>query len=213
MWAFPMMAVAALLAITGIYVAFRAGAPAGDPLVSSQAAQTLQITSAELPVGKVGNTYSAHLNAEGESAPYHWTLAGGSLPPGLTLDEASGEIRGTPAAPGVFPVSISVSSASSQTASAPLTLTIDSDLAIVTPPDLPGGVIGQRYATRLAAARRRTRRTFSRSASSSSPACGRKPCARPRVETRSDRLCLLYLSITLCVFFLPYSLSLNPSAR
>ena len=55
--------------------------------------------------GEVDVPYRFDLSATGGRAPYTWTLASGTLPPGLVLS-ASGTIAGLPIASGV---SISVS--------------------------------------------------------------------------------------------------------
>ena len=60
------------------------------------------VTASPLPSGTVGENYSTTLVAAGGVAPYTWSVASGSLPPGLSLDEASGAINGTPTAAGTF---------------------------------------------------------------------------------------------------------------
>ena len=57
----------------------------------------LSVSTSSLPKGQVGANYSAPLAATGGTAPYHWALASGALPAGLTL-AASGTITGTPSA-------------------------------------------------------------------------------------------------------------------
>jgi hypothetical protein len=58
------------------------------------------ITTTSLPSGIVGTAYSATINAMG-STPITFTLASGSLPPGLSLSSA-GVISGTPTTAGTF---------------------------------------------------------------------------------------------------------------
>lgn len=55
----------------------------------------LQITTTSLPDAYSSKPYSTSIQASGGSG-YTWSLQGGSLPPGLSLDPASGVISGTP---------------------------------------------------------------------------------------------------------------------
>jgi hypothetical protein len=70
----------------------------------------LVVTSTSLPGGQVGSLYDAILAASGGSGPRTWSLlpAGGSLPPGLLLNSATGEIVGTPTVAGLFPFTVQV---------------------------------------------------------------------------------------------------------
>lgn len=94
-------------------------APAPDPPIA--------ITTAALPFGRIGQSYSATLSASGGTAPYRWSLTSGALPEGLSLGSSTGALSGTPAAvaddaPLTFEVTDSSSPAS--TASITLTLTV-----------------------------------------------------------------------------------------
>ena len=72
--------------------------------------------------------YSATLTASGGALPYTWSIAGGSLPPGLTLSLGSGAITGTPTAVGTFSFTAQVRDAGNpvQTATKSLSITITS---------------------------------------------------------------------------------------
>jgi len=56
----------------------------------------LAITSASLPDGKVGEPYAATMTASGGAQPYKWSLV--TSPAWLSIDEKSGDLKGTPAA-------------------------------------------------------------------------------------------------------------------
>lgn len=55
----------------------------------------LTITTSSLPGGEAGAPYEAEVQATGGEPPYEWSAIG--LPPGLSIDSASGEILGTAA--------------------------------------------------------------------------------------------------------------------
>ncbi len=58
----------------------------------------LNITTTSLASAAIGVAYSQTLAAEGGTAPYVWSTAGGSLPNGLILNANSGVISGVPLA-------------------------------------------------------------------------------------------------------------------
>jgi hypothetical protein len=61
----------------------------------------VNITTASLPGGSVGNAYNQTMAANGGQAGFTWTLTGGAFPNGLGLS-AGGVISGTPTAGGTF---------------------------------------------------------------------------------------------------------------
>lgn len=77
----------------------------GGPFTSSQnlsimvCPAALTITTASLPDAQIGKAYSATLTATGGTQPYTWSISAGSLPPGLSLDPATGVISGEPITP------------------------------------------------------------------------------------------------------------------
>jgi len=94
---------------------------------------TLDILTSSLPSGVVHRAYSASLAVQGGVSPYSWSLTQGSLPTGLTLS-TGGTISGTPTAQGnsSFTVQVSDSEQPPATASASLSITIQSGLQITT---------------------------------------------------------------------------------
>jgi len=60
---------------------------------------SVTITTSSLPDGKVGEAYSQTLTANG-TTPIKWSISGGALPDGLSLNKDTGKISGTPTADG-----------------------------------------------------------------------------------------------------------------
>jgi hypothetical protein len=83
----------------------------------------LGISTSSLASGTINKSYSTTLAETGGASPYTWTLAGGSLPPGLTLSPA-GIISGIPTATGTYTATIKVTDKNVVTASKSLSLTI-----------------------------------------------------------------------------------------
>ena len=71
----------------------------------SENAAAPTITTSSLPNGKVGEAYSEALTADG-TEPITWSISGGALPDGLTLNETTGEISGTPTAAGTASLTV-----------------------------------------------------------------------------------------------------------
>jgi Putative Ig domain len=104
-----------------------AGSTPSPPSTPPPAPTPVAIATTSLPAGTVGNAYAATLAASGGTAPYKWSLTAGSLPPGLSLDAATGAISGTPSSPAnelAVTFQVTDSSSSAQTAAATLSLTI-----------------------------------------------------------------------------------------
>jgi hypothetical protein len=68
----------------------------------NQVSYTMNIVTTELPDGDPGVPYSEVIEARGGSGQYTFTLYDGNLPDGLTLDENTGVLSGTPGAEGVY---------------------------------------------------------------------------------------------------------------
>src|SRR5262249_47055497 len=71
-------------------------------------ANSVQITTASLPVGAVSSVYAWRLVASGGTPPYTWSAIAGRLPSGLALTPATGDILGTPTMAGSFPFTMQV---------------------------------------------------------------------------------------------------------
>ena len=89
---------------------------------------TPTITTASLPNGTAEAAYSTTLLAEG-TAPITWSVTGGSLPEGLSLDASTGMISGTPTAEGVSTFTVTAANAYGSD-SREFTLNIDKPVVI-----------------------------------------------------------------------------------
>jgi hypothetical protein len=80
---------------------------------------SLSITTSSLATGRRHKNYRQTVQASGGALPYSWFVVAGSLPPGLSLDVATGLISGRPSSPGTWSITIEVrdSSAPVQAAS------------------------------------------------------------------------------------------------
>jgi Putative Ig domain len=88
---------------------------------------TVASSQPALPDGIVGQSYTGGLYAFGGTTPYTWSITGGRLPTGLTLNAVTGAITGTPAYAGTlnFTAAVTDSSSPPQSASSvllPLTI-------------------------------------------------------------------------------------------
>src|ERR1700735_3944084 len=102
----------------------------------------LSVTTSSLPYGTVGGGYSAQLSASGGSGTYTWSATG--LPAGLSVNDRTGVIGGTPTQGGTFSVTATVHDLQFEglTASSTLPLGI---LQITTASPLPGASTGRPY--------------------------------------------------------------------
>ena len=113
------------------------------------------ITEASLPQAAVGETYRTRLDAEQGVQPYSWSIVGGALPPGLTLDSTSGEISGMPNRPGVFAMTALVEDSAGGTGLKKFSLQVDPPSQdpprlSVHPPRLKAAFVPQSQPRRLA---------------------------------------------------------------
>jgi hypothetical protein len=117
-------------------------------------APTISLTPASLAAATAGTAYSQTLGASGGVGPWSYTVASGSLPPGLTLSSA-GALTGTPTAGGTF--SFTLRATDSSTGSGPYSgtqaysLTVAAANVQVGPASLPAGAYGSAYSQTVTA--------------------------------------------------------------
>ena len=73
----------------------------------------LQITTGVLPNAQTGSQFQTGMSADGGVQPYHWGIASGTLPSGLSLDADTGVLSGIASQVGQFDFSPQVSDSSS----------------------------------------------------------------------------------------------------
>ncbi|MFL6277905.1 MAG: putative Ig domain-containing protein [Blastocatellia bacterium] len=116
-------------------------------------AAPLTITTAQLPRGSVGTTYSQSLGASGGQTPYNWSKVSGNLPDGLSLNQTTGVIAGVPERAGTSSFIIRLADSASASVTVTLAITINPAISTleITTESLPDGVVGQDYLRTLQA--------------------------------------------------------------
>ena len=111
----------------------------------------LSITTASLPTGFTGKTYTAKLALSGGVAPFNWTITAGALPQGLSLNALSGALSGVPGATAnALLLTFKVTDSTAQSATITLSLTVLAGLTATTN-SLPNGQVGVAYSASLTA--------------------------------------------------------------
>lgn len=114
---------------------------------------TITIAPSTLAPGVQGSGYEVTLAASGGAGPYTFTLASGSLPPGLHLDD-SGELSGTPTSTGNFTFSLTATDSAHCTGTQAFSLSVAGDSPAGEAVVIPGvgslaGALGSNFRTQL----------------------------------------------------------------
>lgn len=105
-------------------------------LVMSLAVSTspaFQIITTAIPDGEVGDTFSELISVHGGTGPYSWSVSGGSLPLGLSLNTNTGKISGVPSSTGTYNFDITATDSVPNSDSVSFTVTINSRSDIIFP--------------------------------------------------------------------------------
>ncbi len=90
------------------------------------------ITAAQSSTGSVGNAFTYDLQASG--TPTSYALASGSLPPGITLNTATGRLSGLPTSPGTYTPGFTATNAYGTSPAVTVTLTILDSVLLISEP-------------------------------------------------------------------------------
>jgi large repetitive protein len=103
-------------------------------------------TNSPLPTGVVNTAYTGvTIMATGGTAPRTFSVLTGSLPPGLSLNAASGAITGTPTTAGTSNFTIRATATAGGVGDKAFVLRINNPIGIVSGPNLPNGTQGATY--------------------------------------------------------------------
>jgi hypothetical protein len=103
---------------------------------------TVTVTPATLADGIVGTAYTKTISASGGTAPYAYTVTGGSLPPTLSLNPATGVLSGIPTAAGTFNFTITATDIYGCSGSQAYTVTMACPVITLSPTSLGAIVKG-----------------------------------------------------------------------
>ncbi len=112
------------------------------------AAVPITVGPASLPDATIAVAYSHAVTAVGCVVACRFSASAG-LPPGITLDGATGALAGTPSAAGPYTFTVTASEGANS-GSKPFTLVV-LDAIAVTPPSLTGGSVGTAYSATFGA--------------------------------------------------------------
>jgi hypothetical protein len=91
--------------------------------------------ASNLPAGTQGAAYNGSITASGGTAPYNYAVTSGQMPGGVSLDNSTGNVAGTPTASGNFSFGVSVTDASGASEQQPLQIAVAQ--AAAAPPPAP----------------------------------------------------------------------------
>jgi hypothetical protein len=113
------------------------------------ACQVITVSHPAVMSGTVGVPFSQQYTQSGGIGTTTFSLSGGTLPSGMTL-AADGTLSGTPAQPGSFPITVTVTDSNGCTGSNTFTLTIACQVITVTNPPNAAGTVGTPFSASFA---------------------------------------------------------------
>lgn len=110
----------------------------------------IAIAPATLPDATAGSAYGEVLSATGGTAPYAYSLAGGTLPPGIALS-GTGSLGGNPTADGSYAFTVRATDALGFTGEQSYTVAVGAPAIVIAPATLPDATAGAPYSQTVAA--------------------------------------------------------------
>jgi Putative Ig domain len=111
-----------------------------------------RITTTSLDPGTVNAAYNQTVQAAGGTGARSWSVIGGGLPPGLTLNTSNGNISGTPTDPRRFDFTLRVTDQTPLSDDQNLTIIINLPAPpSITTTSLPNAIVGVPYSLQLRA--------------------------------------------------------------
>ncbi len=111
----------------------------------------LTISPASLPPATQNVAYNQTIVASGGTGPYTYVVLSGTLPPGLTLDAASGALSGTPRSGGLYGFTIQAGDQLGNTGTRTYSLNVGTNSLTVAPASLPPGTQNTPYSQTVTA--------------------------------------------------------------
>lgn len=121
--------------------------------ITVQVIEALTVSPTSLPSGTVNVAYSAALSESGGASPFSWSIASGSLPPGIIFNGRNGSFSGTPTTAGAYSFAVRISDQEQTSPPQPESITINPAPVplTVSTTSLPDGVAGTAYSQNLGA--------------------------------------------------------------
>jgi uncharacterized protein (TIGR03437 family) len=126
------------------------GAVAQRTFVVNANATAFSIDTVQVSGAVIGRSYMAILGTSGGTLPLSFQVAGGALPPGLTIAGA-GQISGTPTQTGTFQALIQATDGNGSIAQSFLTIPVRTDGLLILTNSLPNAQAGSAYSSTVVA--------------------------------------------------------------